>query len=243
MTRILLLAGTGEARSLAGHLAEMPGLEVTASLAGATTAPATLPCRVRTGGFGGRAGLADWLTAHRIDLLIDATHPYATQMQANAAGASAATGVPRLRIQRPPWPEEPGWTRAHDIPGAAAALPARARVFLTTGRKEIAPFAARADVWFALRSIEPAAGLPSHIEQVRGRPPFSVEAEKALFALLGITHLVSKNAGGGARAKLDAARALGISVVMVERPDTAAGPVVERVDEAVAWVASNVATR
>jgi precorrin-6A/cobalt-precorrin-6A reductase len=114
-------------------------------------------------------------------------------------------------------------------------------VLLTTGRKEIAPFAARPDVAFLLRVIEPVAGLPPHIRPIVARPPFALADEIALMQAESVTHLVSKNAGGPGRAKLDAAAELTIPVLMIARPDPPPGPVAATVEAAVAWVAETVA--
>lgn len=241
MSHVLLLAGTAEARELAARLADMGCLGVTASLAGATAAPAQIAVPTRTGGFGGPKGLAAWIRAHDVTVLIDATHPFAARMQANAARAAAATGIPRLRLLRPEWPARPGWTLVTSLQEAADALPEGARVLLTTGRNEIAPFAARGDVSFHARSIEPVPDLPDHIRNIRARPPFTLADETALMRRLAITHLVSKNAGGAGAAKLDAAEALRLSTIMVARPPRPPGPVAATVAEAVAWLGQTVA--
>ena len=240
---MLLLAGTAEARLLAAGLAGMPEVEATASLAGATRAPADYKVPVRKGGFGGAEGLAGWLRADRTGAVIDATHPFAAQMQANAARACAAAGVPRLRLLRPEWPARPGWVGVPGLDAAAAVLPAGARVLLTSGR-DWAPFARRTDCRFWLRSIEPAA-LPDHIEPILARPPHALRDELALMRRLSVTHLIAKNAGGDP-ARLNAAEALGVSVVMIARPAPPPGPrelVVARPEEALTWLSGLVARR
>ncbi len=241
--RILLLAGTAEARETARLLAAIPGLAVTASLAGVTAEPAPIAAETRRGGFGGAAGLAAWLRAHAAAALVDATHPFAAQMAANAAAACAAAGTPRLRLLRPAWEPEPGWRPVPDLATAAAALPGGARVLLTTGRRDLDPFLARTDLQLVLRSIEPLAGLPGHVETITARPPFALDDEIALMRGHGITHLVSKNSGGPGRAKLDAAARLGLPVLMVARPAPPPGPSAASPAEAVAWVARTVAIR
>ncbi len=236
---ILLLAGTAEARALAGRLAAR-GVDAVASLAGATRAPADYGVAVRSGGFGGAEGLAAWLRAERVRALVDATHPFAARMPWNAVAACAAAGVPRLRLLRPAWPVRPGWRVVGSLDEAAAALPAGARVLLTTGR-EVAPFAGRTDCRFWLRSIEPVA-VPAHVTPLLARPPFRVDEEAAMIRRLRATHLVSKNAGGGA-AKLDAAAALGIEVVMVARPAPPPGPLAATVERALDWVVATAGSR
>ena len=233
---ILLLAGTAEARALAQRLSETPGLAVTASLAGVTADPAPICVETRRGGFGGSAGLAEYLTSNRVTAVIDATHPFAARMAANAATACAATATPRLRLIRPAWDPVGDWRGFPDLAAATAALPPRARVLVTTGRKETAPLVERGDLACLLRSIEPVPGLPPHMAQVTARPPFSLDDEVALMRRHRITHLVSKNSGGPGRAKLDAAAQLGIPLLMIERPAPPPGPVAGSVEAAVAWL-------
>ncbi|HUF87573.1 MAG TPA: cobalt-precorrin-6A reductase [Thermohalobaculum sp.] len=240
---VLILAGTAEARTLVERLAVLPGLRVTASLAGVTSNPAPIAAETRTGGFGGPDGLAAWLGAHRVAALIDATHPFAARMAANAATACAATGTPRLKLLRPVWQPVGDWHSFPEPAVAAAALPPGARPLITTGRKEVAPFAARPDLACLLRVIEPVADLPEHITQIVARPPFTLETELALMRAHAITHLLAKNAGGSGRARLDAAARLGLPILMVERPAPPPGPRAAGVADAVAWLLETVAIR
>ncbi len=229
--KVLILGGTAGGRALARAL----GAEAVLSLAGVTAAPLSAPDRV--GGFGGAAGLADYLEMENFDALIDATHPFAAQISHNAAKAARATGLPLLRLQRPPWPIEPGWTEAPDLDAAAAMLPAGARVFLSVGSRSLGPFLARGDLWFLTRSIVAPGALPPQGKLILARPPFAVADEMRLMRAHRISHLVSKNAGGGAtRAKLEAARALGVGTIMVKRPRLPGVLTVASVDEAVKWV-------
>ncbi len=237
---LLLLAGTAEARTLAERLSDLPNLNVTASLAGVTTAPAPIAAETRRCGFGGAAGLAEYLRNHAIAAVIDATHPFAAQMATNAALACTATATPRLRLIRPAWQPIGDWREFPDLAAAAAALPAHAHALLTSGRKDIAPFAARADLTCLLRVIEPVRNLPPHITQLTARPPFALDDELALMRAHAITHLVSKNAGGPGRAKLDAAVQLALPILMVERPAPPPGPLAASVAEAVAWATETV---
>jgi len=155
-------------------------------------------------------------------------------MSENAVKATTETGLPLLRLVRPEWPREPNWQTMPDL--AAACLPAGARVFLSVGSRSMAAFLPRDDLWFLSRSIEPPLRFPQHGIILRARPPFTFASEMALMRAHGITHLVSKNAGGsGTRAKLDAAAALGIKVVMVNRPRLLAAREVASAAEAVKW--------
>ncbi len=241
--RLLILGGTAEAAGLARRTVEAFGdrLEVTTSLAGRLDPPRGLAGRVRVGGFGGISGMVAALRELRIDLVVDATHPFAAVISANAAEACASAGVPRLMLIRPPWRPEPGdrWLEVDSLAAAAEALPGIARrAFLTVGSGGIDAFRAVAGVWFLVRLFEPPAlSLPlaeSHL--VIDRPPYTVEGEKALFAKHRIDTLVSKQSGGPTDAKLAAAREMGARVVMVRRPAAPPGERVETVEAALAWI-------
>jgi precorrin-6A/cobalt-precorrin-6A reductase len=221
--RVLILGGTAEARELAAALAARPGVHVTTSLAGRVSRPGALAGDVRVGGFGGVRGLADWLREQRVDVLVDATHPFAAGITANAVQAAAASGVPAVVLRRPGWRPGPG-DRWHLVPSLAAAadlLPhLGSRAFLTTGRLGLASFAHLTDQHFVVRSVEPPEPpMPPHTEVLLARGPFTVTDETALLREHLIDVLVTKDSGGSATAaKLTAARQLGLPVVMVERP-------------------------
>lgn len=238
--KVLVLAGTTEARQLSQQLGARPGTDVVVSLAGLTSGTADHGAVVRAGGFGGVDGLARFLREERIDVVVDATHPFAATMPASAAAACAQHGIPRLRLVRPPWRPARGdrWTDVADLAGAARAVRSAgaARVLLTTGRMELEPFAGLDGVAFVLRSIEPPdeLALPS-AEVVRARGPFTVADELALMTSRRIDLVVTKNAGGD-DAKLVAARQLGLPVVVVRRPPTVPGPCVGTVADALAWL-------
>ncbi len=231
MKRILILGGTTEARRLAERLASRPDLAVTLSLAGRTAAPATQPVPVRVGGFGGAAGLAAFLEAQAIDVLIDATHPYATQISANAIEAAARTRVPLLAIERPAWEPTSGdrWIEVADMPAAVAALgTAPRRVFLALGRNELRPFEAAPQHFYLIRSVdpvEPPLALPD-AAYLTGRGPFDEAAEYEVLARHRIDIVLAKNSGGAATyGKIAAARRLGLPVVVLQRPPPRASTV------------------
>ena len=244
--RLLLLGGTREAVELARALAGRPEIETTYSLAGRTRRPAPVPAPVRTGGFGGADGLAAYLREAGIRLVVDATHPYAEAISAHAALACDRAAVPRLVLHRPPWARGPGdrWVEAADTESAARALPALGRrALLTVGSRDLAPFLGTRGLSFVVRSVEPprAALDPARFEVVLARGPFDVDAERRLLESRAIDVLVSKNSGGpAARAKLEAARALGLPVVMIARPPPPPGGRVGSVAAARAWVESRV---
>ncbi|MEM7509030.1 MAG: cobalt-precorrin-6A reductase [Pseudomonadota bacterium] len=234
--KVLLLAGTTEARQLAGLLAAN-GHDVTASLAGVTHAPLDQGVETRSGGFGGAAGLTQWLKTSGTQALIDATHPCARQMPHNAAAATETLNLPRLRLMRPPWTVAASWREIQDFTRAVDALPQGARVLVTTGRGETAPMLTRPDLTVFLRSIEDPGPLPRHVHSIRARPPFTMAQERALLQKHGITHLLAKNAGGDA-AKLDAAKSANVSVILIRRPDPPPGPVATHPSEALVWIDS-----
>jgi precorrin-6A/cobalt-precorrin-6A reductase len=224
MRRILILGGTAEARQLAARLAQRRDLAVTLSLAGRTASPAAQPVPVRIGGFGGADGLARHLVAERIDALIDATHPYAATMAANAARAASSAGVPLVALRRPPWTAVAGdrWIEVAGVQAAVAALGGMPRrVFLALGRKELAPFQAAPQHHYLVRSVdpvEPPLAVPNAI-YVTGRGPFTQSGDHALLSAHRIEIVVAKNSGGSATySKIAAARALGLTVVLLARP-------------------------
>ncbi len=239
---LLILGGTGEAATLARRLAGDPRLRVTTSLAGRTRTPVMPPGEVRIGGFGGPEGLTDYLVRAGVGILMDATHPYAAVISRHAAEACAEAGVPRLRLERPPWKPRDGdrWTLVPDMAAAARAVPALGRrVFLTVGRQELAAFAALRETWFLVRAIEPPDGRTPlcNCTHIQGRGPFVEAAEADLLRHHRIDLLVSKNSGGAATyPKITATRRLGLPVLMVARPPAPPGDSVAGEEEALAWI-------
>lgn len=236
--RVLLLGGTGEARALAKTL--HPRVDIVSSLAGRVPDPALPVGPVRIGGFGGVDGLRRWLRDERIDAVVDATHPFAATMTAHAAAACAESRIPHLILARPAW--DPGGAIVVDSDADAAETVARqrySRVFLTTGRSGVRAFAG-SDAWFLIRAVtDPdASALPRHHRVLLSRGPYGYDDEFALLREHRIDVLVTKNSGGDmTRAKLDAAAALDVAVVMVARPPLPAGVLtVGSVAEAAEWV-------
>ncbi|MFC8358404.1 cobalt-precorrin-6A reductase [Streptomyces griseorubiginosus] len=220
---VLILGGTTEARELAAVLVGRPGVRVTTSLAGRVARPGAVAGEVRIGGFGGAEGLAEWLREEHVDALVDATHPFARGITGNAARAAAATGVPSLVLRRPGWHPGPRdrWHLVDSLDEAAAALPGLGRrVFLTTGRMDLAAFAPLTGLHFVVRSVErPQPPMPPHTEVLLARGPFTVQDESALLRAHRIDVVVTKDSGGAATAaKLTAARELALPVVVVRRP-------------------------
>lgn len=220
--RILILGGTADARILAARLDADARYAPVSSLAGVTSTRADIAGETRMGGFGGADGIADFVSEEGIDLVVDATHPFAIRISANAAMASGKTGVPCLRLERPEWERQAGddWIIVPDVEAAVRAIPEGARAFVTVGRQNTALFFTREDIQIVARMIDPPEGfVPIHAEIILGRPPFTVAEETELMRRRNISVLVAKNAGGTATyAKIEAARELGVPVIMVSRP-------------------------
>ncbi|MFI9503169.1 cobalt-precorrin-6A reductase [Nocardia sp. NPDC052566] len=234
------MGGTREARELAEIASGERGFDIVSSLAGRVRDPVLPAGAVRLGGFGGADGLRDWLAANGIEVVIDATHPFAGTMSAHAATAAASLGLPLLHVRRPGWSERQGdnWIRVPDLAGAAAAELGE-RVFLTIGRQGVGAFAALTQPWFLIRSIDPPTGpLPPNHELLLARGPFTAQDEGRLLTRQRIDVLVTKDSGGElTEAKLEAARAVGIPVVMIDRPALPAGAaVVAEVADAWQWL-------
>ncbi len=239
--KLLLLAGTGEAREIAARLAAR-GANAVASLAGATRRPAELALPTRNGGFGGHAGFERYLDAERIGAVLDATHPFAARISRRTAEVCAEKAIPYRQFLRPEWQPGDGdrWTFIAAEADAAGHIPPGATVFLATGMQNLGDFAnLRAGRLIARRIDTPREPFPfPGGEFLQGRPPFSVADEVALFRKLGVDWLVVKNSGGKAsRSKLDAARILGIPVALIERPAQPPGPKLTTVEDALDWVA------
>jgi precorrin-6A/cobalt-precorrin-6A reductase len=185
--------------------------------------------------------LADFLRNERIDALIDATHPYASVISANAVAAARHAGVPLVVLRRSAWNAVDGdhWTEVSSVSEAVRALgPVARRVLVTIGRNELAAFAAAPQHRYLIRSVDPVdPPLPlPHVSYVTGRGPFAESDDRALMSEHGIEVVIAKNSGGTATyGKIAAARALGIEVIMLRRPPMPAGPSVETIDDAIAW--------
>ncbi len=234
-SRILILAGTGEARELANAL-HAKGVDVVTSFAGVTKDPLLPAGEIHVGGFGGTSGLLDFLASSQITSVIDATHPFAAQMSRQAHEACQHLQLSLMRLERSAWSPQDGdnWHQVQSAQEAAELLPGGARVFLTTGHKWLDVFLNRADLSGVVRTIEPPrTALPPHWTLLLDRPPHRLEDEMQLLTKEKITHLVSKNAGGAATAaKLEAARRTGCAVVMIARPSKPQCITVATVDEA-----------
>jgi len=247
-SRILILGGTIEARLLADALAKRPGVTVTLSLAGRTANPLPQPVPVRIGGFGGAGGLAAYLRDERIDALIDATHPYAATISANAAEAVRATGVPLVALRRKAWTKVDGdsWVEVATMDEAVRALgQAPRRVFLALGRKELQPFTAAPQHVYLIRSVDPVdppLAVP-HAIYIAARGLFSEAEDRALLKRHRIDVVVAKNSGGSATyGKIAAARTLQLPVIMLARPALPEVSSVATVEEALVWLDHAIAS-
>jgi len=242
--RLLILGGTREARELAHKLGMDDRWHIISSLAGRTRTPLLPQGETRTGGFGGQDGLRDYLVTNAIEVVADATHPYAVEISARTQRIAADIGIPYLRLERPPWLPGPGddWRHVTTTPEAARILPTGARVFLTVGRQSLGIFLARRDVQLVARMIEPPSlVIPDYCELILARPPFTITGESNLMNQHAITHLVTKNAGGNDVApKLAAAHRLHIPVIMIDRPEHQPAASATSVEEMMAQLQSHV---
>lgn len=236
---LLILGGTSEARLLAERLERRGNTRITLSLAGRTSSPLKQAGEVRTGGFGGADGLAAWLQDNRVDVLVDATHPFATQISANARAAAATTKIDLIVLEREAWQRVNGdrWIEVASIEDAVAALGGQPRtVFLAIGRQELAHFLRAPQHKYVVRSVDPVGAdseLPNAV-YILGRGPFDEAAEHRLLRERDIQVVVAKNSGGdGTYGKLAAARALNLPVIMVQRSHARSANAVGTVDEAI----------
>ena len=203
-----------------------------------------MPCRCGSAASAGSTASPRISTAEGVDLLVDATHPFADQMSRNAVAASIEAGVPLLALRRPAWTA--AW-RATAGPRSTASRRRRRRlggaprrVFLALGRQEIDGFAPAPQHFYLVRSIDPIADgrflATRSMSRRAGRSARRTSVR--LMAAHASTRVVARNSGGEAGyAKIAAARALGIEV----DPDPAARrcrrrPTVATVDEAMAWI-------
>lgn len=221
--KVLVLGGTSESRTLAALLADEPSIDAVTSLAGRTKDPVLPQGRSRIGGFGGREGLAEWIETNAVDVVVDATHPFASVISETASAAASRTGVPLVQLVRSPWVCEPtdDWISVASLSDAAAFVESNSsRTFLTIGRQGIRDFAHIERTWFLVRSIDPPdVSLPPKHELLLERGPFGIDEEISLLENFRIDTVVTKNSGGAmTSAKLAAARRLEIPVVMVARP-------------------------
>lgn len=246
--RLLILGGTGEAAELAATIKTIPELvelEVIVSLAGRTQQP--MQDSQRIGGFGGVEGLIDYLQTRQVDLLIDATHPFAAQISHHGHLAATTVKIPHLMLIRPEWVKIAGdnWLEVMNNATAAEILLDLSkhnlvqRIFLTIGRQELATYAHLQNQWFLMRMIDPPLENtpvpPGEILLERG--PFSLSGERSLLQKYHIQAIVSKNSGGEATySKVIAARELGLPVVMVQRPPLPIGEKVKNIAGAIAWL-------
>jgi precorrin-6A/cobalt-precorrin-6A reductase len=224
--RVLILGGTGEALRLAEHLSQRSDLAVVSSLAGRVDQPTIPAGEVRIGGFGGVAGLIEYLVTHGVDIVIDATHPFAAKISSHAELACRRVSIPLIALERPAWRPQQGdrWVPVPTFESAALlADELENRVFLSIGRQELDAFSECSKAWFLIRTIDkPTAPLPQRSRLILSRGPFQLGEERLMLRQEAITHIVSKNSGGTAtQSKIEAARELGIEVIMVERPAVA----------------------
>jgi precorrin-6A/cobalt-precorrin-6A reductase len=238
--KLLILGGTGDSREIAAAASLLPNVEVISSLAGRTQNPASIPGEIRVGSFGGAAGLAAYIREEKINYLIDATHPFASQISMNALTAANECQIPHLLYQRPPWQREieDTWYEVDSLKEAAVLLPNLAkRVFLTIGRQEVKYFANLRELWFLIRSIEPSEAIDIKGEIILDRGPFSLAEESHLLEKYCIDTIVTKNSGGRATyAKIIAARQRRIPIIMIRRSALPNCEVFTQIEDVIIWL-------
>lgn len=241
MRNVLILGGTAEARALAEALVG-EGVDVTSSLAGRVRDPKLPVGEVRIGGFGGVDGLTAYLREHRVTHVVDATHPFAAQMRRHALDAAARAGVPLVRLARPGWSGHPDagswhWVDTYDD-ARVRAEELGVRPFLTTGRQTLEHFASWTDRDVVVRVVVELDEVPSRWTVVQDRGPYTRDGEIAVMREHAVDVLLTKDSGGGyTAAKLDAARELGVPVVVVRRPPDPEGLAsVTEIEEVRRWL-------
>lgn len=246
--KILILGGTGEARRLADSAIEMFGdiAEVISSQAGVTTRPEPVRGRLVTGGFGGISGLEDFIKHERVEIVVDATHAFASTISENAYIACMSTKAKRISLVRPEWelPEDANVTGVANMNEAADVLRSSARrVFVTTGRRGLEAFKDLDDVWFLIRMIE-ALDHPLPLENyqlITGRPPFSLVEEERLIKDHQIDVLLTKQSGGVATSnKITAAVNAEVPIILIRRPDPVPGEWTHSMDDCLNWIQSHL---
>ena len=245
--RVLILGGTADANRLAAAVAKEPHLDAVLSYAGRTENPTPPPIAWRVGGFGGIDGLVDFISAEKIARVVDATHPFAAQMSAHAVAACALAKVPLLALERAPWQRTTAdrWIEIDEIaaaPGVLGTTPRR--IFLGIGRQHLQLFAAHPEHFYLVRLVDPPrAPLPLRdAEVIVARGPFDLAGDRAMLIDHRIDIVLARNAGGDAAcAKIEAARDLGLPVVMVRRPLIPARQKVEDVTDVLHWLSHDLA--
>lgn len=223
--KLLLIAGMGESVGLARDLSAIAGFEVICVTEGRAVARADPPAKIYDSLFETDEEFVRYVTDQRFDMVIDAAHPFEFRLGALVLGL----GLPYLRVMRDAWhplPDET-WINTASMKNAVAAISSGARVFLATGRGSVFAFENRPDVHVMCRQLaQHDRSFPlTNGEYIFGEGPFSVAAEMVVFQSLNVDHLVLRNSGSDqGRSKVDAACALGLKVIMIERPKMELAP-------------------
>ena len=247
MKTLLILGGTAEARQIAKTAITQHGsaLRVITSWAGRTARVPDIPGETRIGGFGGAAGLVEYLNAETIDMVLDATHPFASQISSNAHDACSIANISCLQLVRPKWelPSSKKCIEVESVTAAAESIRHRTkRAFLTTGRQTLSTFSGADNVWFLVRLLKkPTEPLPlKQFHVTTGYPPFSKQTEKALMVEHQIDTLISKSSGGPMPAKITAALELDLTIVLASAPPPPPGKHATNLNECLKWISARI---
>ena len=239
---VLLFGGTTEGRRLAEWLAA-EGWQVTLCVAteyGARLAPDRPEIRVSARRLD-RSGMRELMGGRPYVCVVDATHPYAVEVTENIRAAAEEAGLAYRRLLRTSDGEDECHKAGNMAEAAKMLLEMPGNVLLTTGSKELAPFAVPELVERCYPRVLPmpdslehclALGFPpAHIICMQG--PFTKELNTAMLRQFHIRTLVTKDSGGygGFSAKAEAAREAGCALLVVERPRRETGETMEEIME------------
>jgi precorrin-6A/cobalt-precorrin-6A reductase len=232
--KLLILGGTADARHLAEALQQrQPALELVYSVAGLVRQP-QVPATVVSGGFSQFGGLSNYCKQQNIDAIVNATHPFSVTMGNHAVNTCNELGLSYWRFLRPLWQQQTGddWQLFSHTTSLLKGLANFQRVLLTLGQAnadELALLSSTQQIWLRT-AVAPNYALPINVSWIKAIGPFDEASELALLRQHQIQAIASKNSGGDSTvAKLNAARAVGIPVFMLQRP-VITGPVEDDFD-------------
>ena len=230
MYKVIVFAGTTEGYEISRFLSEnqLPVLACVATEYGSKSLQENSCLHVQAGRLDEQQ-MRDLFFREKPELVLDATHPYASEVTQNIRKACEETGVSYIRILRT-GSEQQNAVYVRDAKEAAEYLKGtEGNVLLTTGSKELAVFTSVSD--YNKRLFARVLSLPSVIESCQAlgfegrnliamQGPFSKELNQAMLEQYQCRYLVTKDSGkaGGFLEKIQAAEALGVTAVIIGRP-------------------------